>query len=333
MRSLWIAAALVGGSLTQPVQAAPECALMQLPAPRPNGSSAAYGINNFGRVVGMAAYVDVGGTHATRWNGNTPVPLARPDDIIFSWARSINDQGQAAGYVEGMKFRPVVWSGARARELSLTGFYSGYAMSINNIGRVVGIAELHTDTGLERRAVVWRSGVIDTLLTPVGTTTEAMDINDFNQVVGNTTRADGTFATIWSGGAMRYLDFSGNSVATAINNAGEVVGYSGTPGARIATRWKGRTPSYLPSLLPDSYAYAVSNTGYIVGASGGRAVLWDGSMVVRDLNDCINPYFARAGWILTSAHGINDLGEIIGTMVHTAGTVPPRAFKLKTPFH
>jgi probable HAF family extracellular repeat protein len=58
-----------------------------------------------------------------------------------------------------------------------------------------------------------------------------------------------------------------------------------------------------------SEAYAINDHGVVVGASGGRAFIYrEGAMV--DLNSLLP---AESGWVLTTASGINDAGEIVGT--------------------
>ena len=62
-----------------------------------------------------------------------------------------------------------------------------------------------------------------------------------------------------------------------------------------------------------SFAYAVNNTGQVVGASdvgsGMRAILYsDGRLI--DLNTLLP---RNSGWLLTEARDINDHGQIAGS--------------------
>lgn len=81
--------------------------------------------------------------------------------------------------------------------------------------------------------------------------------------------------------------------ARAINNAGQVVGISGTSGnAKI---WSGTTKTNLPSLEgSQTYANDINSTGSVVGSSIGseQAWLYDGS-TFRILSD---PSFIN-GWL------------------------------------
>jgi probable HAF family extracellular repeat protein len=80
-----------------------------------------------------------------------------------------------------------------------------------------------------------------------------------------------------------------------------------------------------------SSASDVNELNQVVGSSesaaGNRAVLWDESGAIADLNSLIS----AGGWVLTSAMAINDYGDIIGTgtlngVAHgfllTNGTIP-----------
>jgi probable HAF family extracellular repeat protein len=52
----------------------------------------------------------------------------------------------------------------------------------------------------------------------------------------------------------------------------------------------------------------INNKGQVVGGSGGKAFIWqDGKMT--DLNKLIPP---DSGWLLVTATGINDAGQIVG---------------------
>src|SRR5262249_3076379 len=69
----------------------------------------------------------------------------------------------------------------------------------------------------------------------------------------------------------------------------------------------------LPDAL-DSRAYGLNNRGQIVGASylpassGSHAFSWSNG-AMTDLNDDLPP---DSGWILKSATGINEAGQVIG---------------------
>jgi probable HAF family extracellular repeat protein len=59
----------------------------------------------------------------------------------------------------------------------------------------------------------------------------------------------------------------------------------------------------------NSIAYAINDSGWIVGESGGRAFLWTPSGGMQDLNNLVAGLPAVT---LREAYGINKRGEIAG---------------------
>ena len=139
------------------------------------------------------------------------------------------------------------------------------------------------------------------------------------------------------------------SGATDINDAGQVVGWTGIASTFYPQHAFLVTPSNGVWKIPDSdinptnalmkdlgtlsgptnnsFAYSINNSSWIVGTSStdagtNRAFLWrDG--VLHDLNDLILP---APGWILTHATGINENHEICGYGLHHG---QKRAFLLR----
>lgn len=70
-----------------------------------------------------------------------------------------------------------------------------------------------------------------------------------------------------------------------------------------------------------SQAIAINGNSQVVGWSGTRAFLWQTGSIF-DLNEMIP---SGSGWTLTTATGINDLGQIVGTGLFDGQT---RAFLL-----
>ena len=99
------------------------------------------------------------------------------------------------------------------------------------------------------------------------------------------------------------------SVASAINNAGQVVGRSstatGSPFFPIhATLWDGSTTTDLGTLGGwDSRATAINNAGQVAGNIGSRATLWNGT-TMTDLG--------ALGGLESYADAINDTGQVVG---------------------
>jgi len=140
-------------------------------------------------------------------------------------------------------------------------------------------------------------------------------------------------AFLLSGGTVTDLgSIGGNSAAHDLNSSGQVVGTS-----YLANKTTTRAFLYQNGAMIDlgtlggvnSEALAINEAGDIVGsaqnaAGAARAFLWhDGAMT--DLNALLP---SGSGWVLTSAAGISDGGQIVGTGTHYGAT---RAFILTPP--
>jgi probable HAF family extracellular repeat protein len=119
-----------------------------------------------------------------------------------------------------------------------------------------------------------------------------------------------------------------NAAAAAINNSGQIVGYSYfNGGVPMAALWSNGTATKL-GVLPGgddgstSYALAINNHGAIVGQSDNgtrytQAVLFAGG-TIKDLNSYLPASLVSAKWQLIAATGINDSGEIVGNAYNSA---------------
>lgn len=151
----------------------------------------------------------------------------------------------------------------------------------------------------------------------------------------------------------------GNSFATDINNLGQISGYSWETGAvSYAAIWNNGQIAHLgPTSVTWSYAYAINDSGVVVGVDRGAhqsPVQWVNGQRSALVNppccgtvgaaEAINNHNVIAGWYegnaytwsngtmqklsnLTpgygsSASGINDLGQVVGVSVSTADFLP-----------
>jgi probable HAF family extracellular repeat protein len=211
------------------------------------------------------------------------------------------------------------------------GFYSG----ANSRGQIVGFAETSTQDPkcappqvFAWEAVVWGpEGEIHELPPFTGDAVgAAFSINDSGQVVGGSgicalpTFADSIHAVLWqNGSAINLGSFGGvmNNFAWAINNLGQVVGFSDLSGdttthAFLWTEENGIQD--LGTLAGDfeSQAYGVNDKRQIVGQScdqsgNCRGFLWQNG-VMTDLNTLTAP----DSLYVVQANGINAAGEIAG---------------------
>jgi probable HAF family extracellular repeat protein len=226
----------------------------------------------------------------------------------------------------------------------------GVGAGINNAGTVAGYATLADNT---RHAAVWRNGVIEDLGTLGGPSSAVLwpGINNTGMVVGVsfTDTADPHDADwsceaflgasdrtcrgfYWEGNGMQPLQTLGghNGFATAVNNAGQIVGWAETSVADESCKlpqvltfhavlWEPKAGGMqaLPPLSGDaaSAATGINNRGQVVGISGScyvavgdssarAAVLWENG-VPREL-----PNLGGTRW--HTPMDINEAGHVVG---------------------
>jgi probable HAF family extracellular repeat protein len=146
----------------------------------------------------------------------------------------------------------------------------------------------------------------------------AYGVNDHGDVVGtSSTSGARQHAFLWRDGTMidiGVLAGTGDSIAFDVNDRGQVVGNS--PIGPFL--WENGVMTPLP-LLPGhrfGQAMGINNVGQIAGSSEGQAVTW--------INGTILPLDAGGGWY-TSAEGINDRGQIVGSAVRPQTGHSPQA--------
>lgn len=296
-------------------------------------------INNSGEIA--ANVVFPGGT-GTLWQNGTVVALPSIDpNYNTSSIKAIGDGGQAVGdgYIVGDSLAttievPVVWVNGQLEALPfLSGHPMGEADDINASGQIVGFC-FDNISPQDHVATLWQNGKATALSSGFS---YAAAINASGQIVGNDSFGTEFSAALWQNGKainLGVLPGDASSWAVAINDSGEIVGYSEATYYQ-ATAWINGKIIGLP-FLPggtNSQAFAINAEGLIVGTSNGpagvspleqsHAVAWIGGSVI-DLNGLLP---ANSAWLLTSATGVNDRGQIVGEGVFE-GT--DRAFLLDT---
>lgn len=228
--------------------------------------SVAQAVNIFGDVAG---YSYLGGglnDHAVVWNRGKIHDLGTLPGGSFSQANGINDFGDVAGYSDGggQESHAVLWSKGRSvQDLGTLpwGYYSqGFA--INRQGEVVGYSNVADG---DSYAFWWtRSGGMRALpmLPGGGFSASANGINNLGQIAGGTESTAALLAVLWdthpsSVESLGTLPGQGWSTAFAINDLGQVVGWSGFR-AFLWSRAKGMQD--LNNLIP-------GNSGWVLTAA------------------------------------------------------------------
>jgi len=297
-------------------------------------------------------------------NSNVAWPGQSPDGtLIAGIAENADDQPLGEDWSCSAFFpsvthkicRGVAWHDGAVTAMPTLGGDNSFATGANDRGQVTGWAEttLHDPSCnapqvLQFLAVVWepRSGALRPLSPMTGESTSAATaINRRGQVVGISGECDvavGRFsaahAVLWEpdGRVVDLGNLGGVSwhTAMAINEHGDVVGFSNPPGdddgsffphAFLWTRELGIVDL---GLLPGddfSEALAINEdrdvVGLSCGAAGCRAVLWRGGGEPIDLTTLADPGFPD---VLTGAAAIDDAGTITGRarVTATGATVP-----------
>jgi len=290
-----------------PVSATPGYTLIDLGVLPGSTVSAATGVNNNGDVVG-----------SSNLGSGTYGPFLYHAGVMsalsgFDLAEAINDIGQISGF----KFS----SGAVRYEPggAVTTFPPGDigGTGINSAGVIAGGTNPPPGMGLgSQPALLGGAGGTTTLATLPGDTYGlVIDVNDAGVGTGISSHSapgsSGDRAVLYTGGGAIDLGVGQFAHPVAINNAGQVVGYSNLTSRAFLYSNGVVTFLPVPTLTTSSIARGINNSGTIVGeySTGlwGRAIAFmNGAMV--DLNTLISP----SQFVMISAYGINDSGQIVG---------------------
>jgi probable HAF family extracellular repeat protein len=242
-------------------------------------------INNHGQVVG-ATTTNLGAdtflVHPfLSTGGGKMVDLGNLGDFVNRGeAFGINDAGIVVGYspINTGEDRAFLYQGMM-RDLGLGN--GSIAVAINLFNQIVGtLYTVHYNNAEPQnvapsKAFILQNGKEKFLATLGGTSSTAVAINNFGQVLGTSQiKGDVAYhAFLYTNGRMTDL---GAFTPSSVNFFDQVVG------------------SYVPNPVSDPFT--------------SHAVLWKKGKMV-DLNSLIDP---SSGWVLSKANGINDLGQIVG---------------------
>jgi probable HAF family extracellular repeat protein len=363
--------------VTQPRQELAQAAAVQyqvVKLPSLGGTlSRGMAINAKGWVAGWSNQAN-GSRRAAVWKNGAITPLGTlggPSSTV-PWP-GLNDEGTVVGISQTGESDPLhedwscelggflpestdllcrgfVWQDGAMQELPTLGGNHGFATGVNNLGQLVGWAELPArdptcvDAQVLRfRAVLWetKSGSGGKLKArglnpfPGDVASAATAINDAGQAVGISGRCDqavGRFsalhAVLWesNGSVTEIPNLGGKTWHTPmdINAQGDVVGFSNPPGAgdpegefiSRAFRWVhgAAKADDLKALDGDlfSEAFAINVHGQVVGVSFGGSSGARAFIWQNGGLTNLNDLVDIAPDVLLSAQDINDAGQITG---------------------
>lgn len=207
-------------------------------------------------------------------------------------------------------------------DLGTLGGSSSDGYALNNLGLVVGGSNLTGEpsyTGF--RHAFLNDGSAHNLGTLGGSYSVAHGINDHGVVVGESSTANGGGHTFLYDGAMHDLHALGNvgsfksTVATAINNAGQVVGYVSESTFQHAFLYDGTLHDLTPNFPSgvSGQAVAINTLGEVLINGTWGPHLYRPGIGTAYYGDVIN---SLGGWDAMNANGINDFGVIVGSGRH-----------------
>jgi probable HAF family extracellular repeat protein len=233
----------------------------------------------------------------------------------------LNSKGQVvggSGFVYGSQRHAFLWQASDGmRDLGrFAGGEISEAFGINDAGVVVGTS----NTGNSMAGFTWTSsgGMYMLPLLPGTTSSQSYAIDRAGDVAGRC----GMHAALWTKGRVVDLGaLSGAewSEARALNDYGQVVGYSSSPEGSRAVLWSGGKMENLGVLPGDasSRANMINDAGMVTGASEGsrgvHAFLWSAKTGMQALE-------TLEGGNYSEAFGINSSGQIVGSSGSSLGT-------------
>jgi probable HAF family extracellular repeat protein len=275
-------------------------------------------LNDRGQVAGYGP-APASRLHAVLWEGGRLKDLGTLPGFLDSYGISLNSQGQVTGYADDAgkegdgtrRVRAFLWANGKLQDLgSLPNHELSLGLGINGRGEVTGIALPlpRVDAPNPHRVFHWRDGRMRDLGNFGDDRVVARAINNRGQIAGQARR----HAVLWEGGTLRDLGTlpgTPESAALALNDRGQVVGFSGR-----AFLWDNGQMRDLGTLGGrQSAATAINEAGQAVGVSqdgngAARAFVWAGGRLI-DLNTLLP---SGSPWVLEWAAAINRDGRIAG---------------------
>ncbi len=258
-------------------------------------SSYAADINELGQVVGSSTIAN-GQNRAFLWDNTSG--MIRVGELGGNYgycyynycslsAKAINDLGQVVGSRYANGEHPFFWdknSGTIYLYPPSASYGFAFPTAINNLGQMLGNTYTYFGPYGQNRAFVWENG---------------------SDMINLGTLGTGSYGNSYTFGK-------------AINNLGQVVGYSSTTDGDRAFLWEKSSGMSNLGTLGGNYSSAtdINDLGQVIGTSStadgqNRAFFWDNNSGMINLG--------TLGGNNSSATDINDLGQAIGTSTTADG--------------
>jgi hypothetical protein len=210
----------------------------------------------------------------------------------------------------------------------------GAATALNEHGAIAGNVQPNpSGLYLIVHAAFWADGGAApvTAAVPGLSVVQPSDIDSTGLVIGNSvTFLGGSFAFTWIPGQrlepVPATDGVGCASAAGINERGVLVGIGGFPAGGLPARWIQGVPHALPLPPVDDFgvALAISESGLIVGSSGGPLTA---SLATRWFAGVVE-HLQFSGALHSAALDVNDRGEAVGEA--TLSDVPTVGVRWRT---
>jgi probable HAF family extracellular repeat protein len=255
------------------------------------------------------------------WSAGALTALVLPDGHVLMGVSGINASRTVVGDLEevgtgtfGFRDVPAVWVDGQPHVLPrLDGFPQGGASAINNAGTIAGY--VMDDDWDNWAAVLWHDGEPTLIRADAG----ASDINSSGVVTGSFWSGNNARAFRWEDGQMTQLNPPAGTTVShglAINDAGDVVGFSYNPSTFPLTRatlWQGTTAVSLGEVPGGVYyrTWGVNNHLQAVGGVDGQEPGSRRAFISENGRMSLLNHLTNGEWDIIEAMGINDAGQIL----------------------